>query len=160
MLIVRVTRNRNIMNRTALKSSWATWREHSRINSHAWYHLMTGRSSRYRYSRTVVPRTSSRLSTSQQTDQACTLLAKIGNVQKIRENDFDRNLWTFFSLTLRSNEDGGQTIYRTNLKKRKKAYVIFLLPVSKILKIHPYLTVLSSKSYRCVNFGTPCIIKV
>ena len=120
MLIVRVTRNRNIMNRTALKSSWATWREHSRINSHAWYHLMTGRSSRYRNSRPVVPRTSSRLSTSQQTDQACTLLAKIGNVQKIRENDFDRNLWTFFSLTLRSNEDGGRTIYCTHLKRVSK----------------------------------------
>ena len=42
---------------------------------------------------------------------------------------------------------------------QKKIQVICLLPVSKIFKIHQHLTVLSSKSYRCVFFGTPCIFK-
>ena len=38
---------------------------------------------------------------------------------------------------------------------QKKPNVIFLLPVSKIFKIHPYLTVLSSKSYCCI-YNTEC----
>ena len=46
--------------------------------------------------------------------------AKIGIVQKIRENDFVQNLVTFFSLALRSNEDCGQTIHRTHLKRVSK----------------------------------------
>ena len=51
-------------------------------------------------------------------------LAKIGIVQKIRENDFVQNLVTFFSLALRSNEDCGQTIHRTHLKRVSKQTAI------------------------------------
>ena len=56
--------------------------------------------------------------------------AKIDIEKKIRENDFGQNLWTFFSRTFRLNEDCGQTIHRTNLKRVSKENLGNLLAAS------------------------------
>ena len=78
-------------------------------------------------------------------------LAKIGIVQKIRETDFVQNSSLFVQMKIVDE----LSIVNTWKGCQKKAHVIFLLPVSKIFKIHPYLTVLSSKAIVALILGLP-----